>query len=135
MFKKSKVYLVDTENVSWNGLKGINNIGKKDHVYLFVSKSLEFTKTSGKQMVNFMDFKNQVSIIKVKSGTGIKNYMDFQLATFLGEQIANNPNKEYVIISKDRGFLSLRDYWKGQKVKVQQYTTINDFCNKVKPVV
>ena len=36
MFKKSKVYLVDTENVSWNGLNGINNIGKKDHVYLFV---------------------------------------------------------------------------------------------------
>lgn len=135
MFKKSKVYLVDTENVSWNRLKGINNIGKKDHVYLFVSKTLEFTKTSGKQMVNFIDLKNQVSVIKVKSGTGIKNYMDFQLATFLGEQIASNPHKEYVIISKDRGFLSLRDYWKGQKVKVQQYTTINDFCNKVKPVV
>ena len=93
------------------------------------------SKASGKQMVNFIDLKNQVSVIKVKSGTGIKNYMDFQLATFLGEQITSNPHKEYIIISKDRGFLSLRDYWKGQKVKVQQYTTINDFCNKVKPVV
>ena len=135
MFKKSKVYLVDTENVSWNGLKGINNIGKKDHVYLFISKQFEYAKAPAKQMINFIDLKDRVSVIKVKSGTGIKNYMDFQLATFLGEQIASNPHKEYVIISKDRGFLSLRDYWKGQRVNIHQYTTINDFCNKVKAVV
>jgi hypothetical protein len=47
------------------------------------------------------------------------NYLDFQLATCLGGLIVSGEDKEFFIISNDRDFEAVIDYWKYNKVSVR----------------
>ena len=57
-----------------------------------------------------------------KAGTGAKNSLDFQLASYLGYMIAKNEGRDdcYYIVSRDTGFNHLVDFWAERNVTVKR---------------
>lgn len=101
------VYLIDYENVSFNGLEGIENLTSEDTVHIFYSEN-----------ANKMTFELHHKISSshadfhyYKADVGKKNALDFQLSTYLGYLIALNPEKEYIIVSNDETFSFLIKFW------------------------
>ena len=50
---------------------------------------------------------------------GSKNSLDFQLSSYLGFLIAQNPDEEYYIVSRDNGFKAVKDFWVKRDMKVE----------------
>ena len=78
--KTRRVYFVDYENVSKAGLKGVEELGKKDTVYIFYStysNSLTFNEHA-----SLMKAKAEIIYFEVK--TVGKNALDFQLSSYIG---------------------------------------------------
>ena len=100
-------YLVDYENVHHEGLVGINNLGKTDHVIIFFTRNstkMDMRKISG---LNSVDFRT----IEVPAG---KQSADMHIGSYLGYLIGMNTNKKInvVIISKDKDYDNLITFWK-----------------------
>ena len=104
------VYFIDYENVHESGLKGIAKLTENDVVFLFYSNAAQ--SISIDTMLFLREAKARIEYLKV-NGSG-KNYLDFQLATVLGVQAYQNPDKDFVIISNDNGYRSLIDFWEGR---------------------
>ncbi len=101
------VYLVDFENVNSAGLSGIQKLTKEDKVYIFYTvnaASLSFTAH-----LNLLSCPAEVIYYYVASGT--KNALDFQLASFLGYLISKGEEKNFCIISNDRGYEHVKNFW------------------------
>ena len=120
------IYLVDFENVNETALIGIKNLKSDDSVFIFhgeqlKSISLEITK-------EMVDSKATIEFLSTHK-TG-KNYLDFQLSTYLGYLIAKSKKANYFIISKDSGFDSVIDFWKNRKVSLTKQDSIVKNNNK-----
>lgn len=102
-------YLVDYENIRADGLKELGRVKEGDAVILFYS---EQCKNISLDIVESMVRLNvQFSCFKVITGT--KNALDFQLSSHLGYLIGKfGENAEYYIVSNDKGFDCLCEYWK-----------------------
>jgi hypothetical protein len=116
-------YLIDYENVHKNGLNGIKKLTEHDTVIIFVGN-----------MTNDVPIETVMAMLNSPAQTKIKkmektadNYLDFQLATCLGGLIADGENKEFFIISNDRDFEAVIDYWKYNKpsVSIEQRSAIS----------
>ena len=82
------IYLVDYENVNSSGIEGIKNLKLKDKVYIFYSeqiKTIPFEKS-----IELVKSKAQIEFIEIKKAG--KNYLDFQLSTYLGYLIGKGKN-------------------------------------------
>lgn len=66
-----------------------------------------------------IEYKEQVHLIEVNVGG--KNALDFVLAYYLGQFVCQNPQNNYYILSKDKGYDALVNHLKVNKVKVQRY--------------
>lgn len=120
-------YFVDYENTQSGGLDGIENLTRKDCVYLFYSVNadkipidvLNSTKKSG------------AKLIPIKANTGI-NALDFQLSSELGFAVSRcKPKRDsFYIVSNDRGFECLTEYWSRKNARV--YCVAN-IAKKSKP--
>ena len=86
-------YLVDYENVVPGGLDGIDTLNMK----LNQSKS---------------------KIFYHKVDTSHKNALDFQLSSYLGWLVHENPEHNYFVVSKDTGFNALLPLWKKLRANV-----------------
>lgn len=102
-----KSYLVDFENVKSKGLVGIESLTKDDHVVIFYSENSD--TISFEMHCSVMRAKASVEYMKVNVGG--KNALDFQLSTLLGYMVAQNRNTHIFIISNDKGFDKLHDFW------------------------
>lgn len=102
-----KTYLVDFENVKSKGLSGIDRLSEDDHVIIFYSENSDTISFEMHCMV--MQAKANVNYMKVRVGG--KNALDFQLSTLLGYLVAQETNTHIFIISNDRGFDKLHDFW------------------------
>ena len=102
-----KTYLVDFENVKSKGLVGIDRLTSDDHVIIFYSENSDTISFEMHCMV--MQAKAEVDYMKVRVGG--KNALDFQLSTLLGYLVAEGDNSHIFIISNDRGFDKLHDFW------------------------
>lgn len=112
--KMKKHYLIDFENVSDDGLKGYFELSPEDTVEIF------YTENAARIGIEF--FENCLAaqgraglrFIKVPAG---KQSLDMQLATYLGALLAGDgaPDAEYCIVSKDKGFASIRQFWQGRR--------------------
>ncbi len=132
------VYLIDYENVNYNGLDGIETLGPDDEVALFYSSKassipLELT-------IRISQSKASFCYLKVKK-TG-KNYLDFQLSALSGYIVATTRQTEFVVISNDTGFDSVLDFWNNQdfvdrKLRFRRQSKIkqpdNNSTENVKP--
>lgn len=116
-------YFVDFENVSSSGLSGISklNLNETDVFYIFYSdNSKNITIDLHKEIE-----KVKAKVIFVKVKVGAANALDFQLSTYLGYLIKENHDKKFFIISKDKGYDSVCDFWKGRQTVIKRIDSIN----------
>ncbi|MGN1133440.1 MAG: PIN domain-containing protein [Oscillospiraceae bacterium] len=100
-------YMVDFENVKSAGLVGIEKLGKGDKVIIFYSENSD--TISFEMHSRIMKSTADIQYCKVKVGG--KNALDFQLATALGYIVAKGENEYIFVISNDKGFDKLHDFW------------------------
>ena len=111
-------FLIDYENESGKVLEGISLIGLKrtDKIIIFyTAKAAKIT----------MEFHKELEKIKVKKEYEIVeadclNALDFQLSSYLGLCIHENPNEDYYIISKDKGFECVCRFWRNRGISVKR---------------
>lgn len=109
-------YLVDYENVKTQGLNGVNKLPKEDVVCIFYSENADNLTFGLHRRLN----ESKANIIFQKVEVGHKNALDFQLSSYLGYIIHENLDTpyEYYIVTKDKGYESLANYWKKRKINV-----------------
>ena len=112
------VFLVDFENVKSSGLNGINRLDESDRVVIFYSENADSMTFDLHEQIN----KSKADITFQKVTVGIKNALDFQLATYLGYLICQNEKEEqavrYYLVTKDHGYSSLETYWTQRRYRV-----------------
>lgn len=119
---------VDYENVSIKGLSGIENLGEDSIVYLFYSENTAHLPMTTVAALNSSNA--EVRYILTKVG---KNALDFTLSSVLGFVIKERFHEDtFYIVSKDKGFDVLVDYWKGNKVTVKVVTSLTQISSKKK---
>lgn len=111
-------YFIDYENVHADGFTGAENLGENDVVCVLYTEqskafSLELVEKIARQHARLESY---------KAGTGAKNSLDFQLASYLGYMIAKCEGKGdcFYIVSKDTGFNHLVDFWAERSVTVKR---------------
>lgn len=114
------IYLVDFENIGYNGLKGIEKLPKGDQVHLFYSCNADKLTFDIHLCINA----SKAEIFYYKVETGSKNALDFQLATYLGSLAGANPEESYYIVSNDDGFHYIIQFWKQRQVDIQQISKL-----------
>lgn len=100
-------FLVDFENVRSGGLQGVDYLEKSDYLTIFFSDSARkcenrYLEEIEKSCCNFDTCKLQ--------HVG-KNGLDFYIATRVGEFYGAGHKDRIAIISKDKGYKAVRDYW------------------------
>ena len=108
-------YLIDYENTTTSGLKGIDKLSASDKVVIFYGKNP--SAISFQLHIQIAQSKASIEYIQLdKVG---KNYLDFQLATYMGYLIATTKEQHYHIVSKDNGYESIIAFWKKKKAYLQ----------------
>lgn len=111
-----QVYFVDTENVAnaWTALLPV--MRKNSRVLLF------YTKTSPTMRMESLDAllarTRAVELICCAAGQPGSSALDFQLVTELGRRIAEKPDWEYLIVSRDQDYDPVVEYWTKQGMRV-----------------
>lgn len=113
-------YLVDFENVHANGIKRLLNVSERDTVIIFFS---EQSKNITLDVIEEVT-KNNAILTCHKVNIGTKNALDFQLSSHLGYLIGKDVNDtKYHIVSQDKGYDCLCDYWRKQGINVDRIGT------------
>lgn len=113
-----KVYLVDFENVKSKGLTGIDSLTEYDRVIIFYSENADTINFEMHQKV--LISKAEVEYFKVHVGG--KNALDFQLSTLLGYLVSRNYYTHIFVISNDKSFDFLHDFWHGKYIAAPDCT-------------
>ena len=126
--RNNRLYLVDYENVSDAGLVGVNKLSAKDFVIIFYGSR-----------VKSIDYESHIAITdstanieEMKAEKTAKNYLDFQLTTYLGYKLGQNSYSEIYVISNDSGFDAVVDFWsqRGYSIKRQEAIVVTKKSTK-----
>lgn len=109
-------YFIDYENVHADGFIGIENLGENDTICVMYT---EQSKAFSLELVEKIT-RQRVKLESYKAGTGAKNSLDFQLASYLGYMIAKSEGTgdRFYIVSRDTGFNHLVDFWAARGASV-----------------
>lgn len=126
-------YFIDYENVHADGFTGAENLGENDVICVMYTEqskafSLELVEKIARQHAKLESY---------KAGTGAKNSLDFQLASYLGYMIAKNESAGdcFYIVSRDTGFNHLVDFWAERNVTVKRIPNFMGEEKEAKAVV
>lgn len=108
------IYLIDFENVHSDGLKGIEQLGKKDTCYIFYSEHAGVLTFNMHKRIT----ESKADIFYVEAQVGMKNALDFQLVSYLGYMIREALEENYCIISNDKAFELVGRFWQEKNVNV-----------------
>ena len=124
-----RLYLVDYENVSDAGLVGVNQLSSNDIVVIFYGSKVKTVAYESLIAIT----SSTANIEHVKAEKTAKNYLDFQLTTYLGYKLGQNSYDEIYVISKDSGFDAVVDFWteKGYSIKRQEAIVIKEKGSKL----
>lgn len=101
-------FLIDYENVNYAGLEGTEFLEKEDTISFFFSEKCD--KIVGYRM---MDIDNSGCTFEIRKLINArKNAVDFYIASKVGEIFAMDRNAKIAIISADKDYQSVIDYWK-----------------------
>lgn len=107
--------LIDYENVRSAGLKGAEYLCMDDIVILFFSTACS---TIDRQYMEYIERRSGgFDIVKLK--TVRKNGLDFYMAVRVGQIAESSPESNILIVTRDNGFQSIRDY-------CQSYTALKN---------
>lgn len=119
------IYYIDYENVSSQGLKGVELLSENDEVILLYSKKADHVKIDILTMM--MESKAKIRFLPVHVGT--PNALDFQLVTLLF--LNYKPENFCYIISKDSGYdCCIKTAAENGAVNVARYPNIESAVNK-----
>lgn len=107
MVNYMNAYLIDFENVKSKGLNGIEHLCENDRVIIFYSENSD--TISFDMHMKVMATPASVEYLKVRVGG--KNALDFQLCSMMGFIAAKEIYKYIFIVSNDKGFDKLHDFW------------------------
>lgn len=107
-------YLIDFENVANNGFDGLGELRPSDELLIFYSEQHSTISITVHQALE----KSLVHKSYMPVKTGGKNALDFQLVTWLGHEISQNPKEQFVIVSKDTGFDVVVDFWQKRGISL-----------------
>lgn len=106
--------LIDFENVQPRNLELLTTHPFKVFVFVGASQTkVPFDLADSMQLLG-----NNARYIKI-SGNG-QNALDFHIAYYVGELVAKEPDANFYIVSKDRGFDQLIAHLKSRKISVQR---------------
>lgn len=114
------IYLVDYENVHNDGVTDIKKLSSSDRVVIFYGDSIK--SIPFETHVEMMESKAKIEYIETHKIA--KNYLDFQLATYLGYLIGKGEKGPVYIISHDTGFDSIVDFWNGRDISTYRQPSI-----------
>lgn len=102
-------FLVDYENVHDNGFKGAEQLSGKECVHIFSTANAPYININA-----LSSLKGKLDIHKVPAG---KEALDMCLVSYLGYLIRKNKREKaiYIIISQDRGYDRVINFWKAEK--------------------
>lgn len=128
------VYLVDYENIHNDLDNLIDNTSNGDSIVLFYSDTCK--NISLDVISNFTTRNLKIDCFKVITGT--KNALDFQLASYLGYLVGENKKAaNYYIVSNDKGYDCLCEYWNSLGISVGRICTnisvVKDASNQNPP--
>ena len=129
--QRIRYYLIDYENVHQAGLNGIEKLTENDRLIIFYTINAETLTFSLYEKL--VSCKAEIQLYKVQCGG--KNALDFQLATFLGYVLGNNPDTDCHIISNDKGYEYVRSFWKEKNIKIKISSDIVGNVQKLLPAV
>ena len=115
-------YLIDYENVNTDGLQGVELLHSNDEVIIFYSDYADRLTFDLHQRINASPAK--VQYIRVDACCK-KNGLDFQLVTYLGYLIAQHPDGQFYIVSRDNGFCNVVKFWAERQINVTQLDMID----------
>ena len=107
-------YLVDLENVKNDGLLGMETLSEEDFLIIFYSKNANSISIDNHMKLELAKAKKEYIETKISTN----NALDFQLVTYLGFLIAKYPDSSFAIISKDRGYEAVTQFWKNKKINI-----------------
>lgn len=114
------IYLIDYENTGVKGLAGIEKLNEEDQIILFYGP-----KTGSIPFDEHVKISQAASHVEyIKTTKTAKNYLDFQLVTYLGYLIARSSIREYHVVSKDSGYDSVIDFWSKKGLVMKRQDTI-----------
>ena len=114
-------FLIDYENIHCEGIRNLKEIQDSDTLIIFYSdqcKSISFEALEA--ILN-----KKITYRCFKASVGTKNALDFQLSAYLGYLIGKNSETDtkYFIVSNDKGYDCLYDFWKSFSTNVIRLTT------------
>ena len=118
------IILYDYENV--NNLYGIETLDRSSTVYIFFTNACSKISFEDHDRIN----KSKAIIIRENVINGSPNALDFQLSSFLGYLISKNQKLNhkiyYYIVSKDKGYRPLINYWGKRKINLYLIDKLED---------
>lgn len=106
LFGTKTIYFVDSENVNDNWIDTITEFKKSDEIRVFYTeKSMNVSCENISKIAG-----GEVNLNWVKCFTG-QNALDFQLVTDLGFSVAKGSRDTFIIISNDKGYDAVVNYW------------------------
>jgi hypothetical protein len=119
----SRILLIDYENVQGIDLSEIAGTDCKVSVFTGSSQNkIPIELVTSAQVLG-----NQLKWVRI-DGSG-PNALDFHIAYYLGGDIAKNPQDEYFILSKDKGFDPLIRHIVKGKVKCKRIMSISEILS------
>ena len=106
-----RVYLVDFENVHYEGLSGVLSLTQDDQVYIFYSNNGKRLTFELHQQI----MQSPARFAYFEAAVGGKNALDHQLSSYLGFLLGSGNSGDYYIVSKDQGYRHLIRFWQEQK--------------------
>ncbi len=100
-------FLVDFENVKSDGLRGVEYLDDSDYLTIFFSNAAH--NCEKRHLEDIEGSGCRFDTCKLKN-VG-KNSLDFYIATRVGEFYGSGHKDQVAIISKDQGYMAVRDYW------------------------
>lgn len=101
-------YMIDYENVHEEGLYGMEMLKKDDRIFVFYNMGDKENVENGKlreAAEKGISFQN---IVLYKRG---KNALDFYISSKIGEICGQGIHQDIAVISGDKGFQALCEYW------------------------
>lgn len=98
---------VDYENIPYKWEDLIEFIKDQFTIYLVAPKDVEICVN-----INKLDKLHNNKLIKIPGIKGEKNSLDIQLSSTLGSVISMYPDDRFFIVSDDKIFRNLADFWR-----------------------
>ncbi|MDD6742722.1 MAG: PIN domain-containing protein [Roseburia porci] len=103
---KKITYLVDTENINTSWINIFKQMNRQDQMMLFYTENTPYL--SYEYMNDLLRLERKPEMIRCKTG---RNALDFQLVSHLGYLIHTDKTRKYVIVTKDKAYSVVAEYW------------------------